>query len=149
MGDLKVDWRPLLPEKMLLQQVDEWLLRSRGIIGRESIIQAFTAEHFSLDEALKHEFGYCLIQRRLILARCLTEYAGNGRCEFGIVTHPDHRKAGLGTIVAAALVECAQFLGINRIGWHCWEKNRASSSLAEKVGFELKVRYPVLTGKLR
>ena len=148
MAELKVDWRQLLVEKMLLQQVDEWLLRSKGLIGRESIVHAYTAEHGSLEEALKQEFGYCLIQRRLIIARCLSEYAGDGRCEFGIVTHPDHRKKGLGTLVAAAMVERARFLGFPRIGWHCWEKNHASSALAEKVGFELKVRYPVLTGKL-
>lgn len=148
MGELKVDWRQLLPEKMLLQQVDEWLLRSKGLIGREAIVQAYTAEHSSLQEALRQEFGYSLIQRRLIIGRCLSEYAGEGRCEFGIFTHPEHRKAGLGTILAAAMVERAQFLGITRIGWHCWEKNRASSALAEKVGFERKHRYPVLTGKL-
>jgi RimJ/RimL family protein N-acetyltransferase len=145
---LIVDWRQLLPEKLLLQQVDEWLLRSPGIIGKDAIIQAYTSEHPSLEDALQREFGYCLLRRRLIVARCLSEYAGEGRCEFGIMTHPDYRKQGLGTIVAAAMVERAQFLGFSRTGWHCWEKNRASSALAEKVGFVLKNRYPVLTGRM-
>jgi RimJ/RimL family protein N-acetyltransferase len=66
----------------------------------------------------------------------------------GIVTHPEHRKQGLATIVACALVERAQFLGFERIGWHCWEKNRASSALAQKIGFEHNVRYPVFTGRI-
>lgn len=148
MRALKVDWRPLLPEKMLLQQVDAWLLRSPRMIGKDALIQALTAEHPSLEDALQREFGYCLIRRRLIIARCLSEYAGQGRCEFGIVTHPDYRKQGLATIVACALVERAQFLGFTRIGWHCWEKNRASSALALKIGFELNQRYPVLTGRI-
>jgi GNAT superfamily N-acetyltransferase len=148
MRALQVDWRQLLPEKLLLQQIDADLLRSRGVIGKDSLIQALTAEHPSLQDALRHEFGYCLLRQRLIVARCLSEYAGNGRCEVGIVTHPEFRKQGLATIVACALVERAQFLGITRIGWHCWEKNRASSTLAQKIGFVLNLRYPVFTGKI-
>ena len=89
--DVSVDWRPLLPEKTLLQLIDLNLLRLRGMIGRDAIIQAMTADRPSLEDALQHEFGYCLIRRRLIVARCLSEYAGAGRCEVGIITHPDFR----------------------------------------------------------
>lgn len=146
--ELLVDWRPLLPPKMLLQRIDAGLLRQPGLVGKDSITLALTAEHPSLEDALRHEFGYCLIRRRLVLARCLSEYAGGQRCEIGIVTHPEFRRQGLATIAACATIEHALFRGITRIGWHCWEKNRASSALARKLGFQLQARYPVLTGRI-
>ena len=144
----QVDWGQMIPPNMVMQQIDSRLLNSRGLIGRNQIVQALTAEGSSIEDALKRQFGLCLLHRRLIVARCLSEYNGDGRCEFGIITHPDYRRQGLATIVAAALADRAPLFGVSRIGWHCWEKNRASALLAQKVGFEQVIRYPVVTGHL-
>lgn len=146
--NLVTDWRRLLPVGFVLSKIDAGLLANTHLAGVKEIIRTLTTDRPSLENALQNEFGVCLIHKRKVASRCISEYHHNGRCEFGIATHSEFQRQGLATIAVAAQVEYALFSGVQRIGWHCWEKNRASKALAEKIGFEQQTRYPVWTGQL-
>ncbi|HHX64459.1 MAG TPA: GNAT family N-acetyltransferase [Chloroflexi bacterium] len=69
--------------------------------------------------------------------------APRGRCELGIYTDAGHRRRGLATAAALALIERLMARGTTRIGWHCWRSNVASGATALKVGMEKVCDYSV------
>jgi RimJ/RimL family protein N-acetyltransferase len=145
--ELRNDWRALIPAGCSVRRVDRELLRQTGLKNLEALIEEIHSERESLDHFLSHGFGFCLIQGDEIASWCFSEFNTGDRCEVGIETVEAHRRRGFATLTASALVEFALANGVNHIGWHCWASNTASINLAEKVGFEKSLEYPVYFGR--
>jgi RimJ/RimL family protein N-acetyltransferase len=141
--ELKHDWRTLLPPDRTLRRVDHALLEQTHLKNLASLIEEIHSERHSLQDFFTHGFGFCLLRGDEIVSWCLSEYNTGQRCEVGIETQPGYHRRGYGTLVASALVEHALASGITEVGWHCWATNEASIALAQKVGFERALEYPV------
>ncbi len=144
--ELRASARPApapLPPGVELRTVDRDLLADERLQSRAGLVDELTSERDSVDDFLAHSLGVCLVEGDEIVGWCLSEYDSSARCELGIETLPAHRRRGLATAAAAALVERALAHGRRRIGWHCWASNVASSATARKVGFEKVEEYAV------
>ncbi len=132
-----------LPEGYRLRAVDADLLAEEGLANLDALREEMCSERDSVDEFLSRSFGYCAIHGEEIAAWCLSEYNVGDRCEVGIETVPAHRRRGLGTAVASALLEEAAARGIRRVGWHAWAENAASIATARRAGFGGETEYAV------
>ena len=83
---------------------------------------------------LQYGFGICLLARDVLAAWCMAENITNSSCEAGIETHPSFRRQSFAYLAARAFLAQCQERELN-VYWVCRESNRASSALAEKLGF--------------
>jgi RimJ/RimL family protein N-acetyltransferase len=141
------DWRALIPPGCTMRRVDRELLRQTYLKNLDTLIEEIHSERESIDRFFGNGFGFCLTQGDEIAGWCFSEFNTRDRCEVGIETAEAHRRRGFATLTASALVEHALANGVTRIGWHCWASNTASITLAEKVGFEKSLEYPVYFGR--
>ena len=132
-----------LPEGFSVHYVDKNLLAQEHLGNRDDLIEELCSERQSVEDFLDRSFGFCLLHRDSVAGWCLSEYNTAGRCEVGIATFEPHRRRGLATIMASALLEHAPSQGISRVGWHCSASNLGSAATARKVGFVQTVEYPV------
>ena len=135
--------QPSLPEGFVLRKVDEALLAQSSLGNHQALVEEIHSEAPSVDAFLQYKFGYCLLYGQELVGWCLSEYNHGNQCELGIETLERFQRRGLATATALATMAHAHSVGITRIGWHCWKKNIASSSLARKLGFEHVEDYPV------
>lgn len=137
------DGRAPLPDGYALRWVDEALLKEERLKNIDALREEMCSERASVADFLAMSFGFCLVRADEIVGWCLSEYNTADRCEVGIATAEGHRRQGLATAMACALVERAIRKGIERIGWHCWANNLASAATALRAGFEKAADYPV------
>lgn len=141
-GRLKIDWRRQLPSGCDMRRIDEELLTSTNLKKVEAVagwVQSFWCSNRAF---VQTGLGFCLLRGDAIVSWCLSVYASGVHIELGLATAPDHRGRGYATLTAAACIEhCIE----NGLGphWHCWEDNLPSIRVAEKVGFESPINYPV------
>jgi len=120
-----------VPDGYRIAEIDKNLIEK--LQGR--IIPSFswnTSESF-----LNAGKGFCLIDKENndIASTAFSSCIGNGKMDIGIETKPEYRGRGLGTIVAAQMVQYALDNGYEP-GWGCDTKNLGSASIARKLGFE-------------
>lgn len=137
----KLSWRPMLPPDGQVEPITPQMLRS-GLDYATAVDGWVRSFWRSYDDFLVTGFGHCLLLERAIASWCLTVYASAGEVEFGVATAPTHRSRGYATLVAAACVDEAHDRRLTP-HWQCWEDNKASVAVAEKVGFVDPVRYTV------
>ena len=133
---LATDWRAMMPENFELAEVNAALLEQSEIQGLGALREEMCSERPSVEEFLKHSFGYSLLHQNALVTWCLSEYNTGDRCEVGIATAEAFRRQGLATLSGAAFIERALAEGYTRIGWHCWARNEGSVNTAVKIGFE-------------
>jgi len=138
------DWRTLLPDGIVLRQVDRELLAEEGLAHLDDLREEMCSERASVDDFLAQSFGVCLVHQDAIIGWCLSEYNTDDRCEIGIATDEAYRRRGLATAMTWAFIEQALAWGIRRIGWDCWANNVASSATARKAGFAKVADHSVL-----
>jgi GNAT superfamily N-acetyltransferase len=135
--------QPALPEGFTLRYVDEKLLADRTLGNRDDLIEELCSERESVPDFLEKSFGYCLLHGKDVAGWCLSEYNTADRCEVGIATFEPHRRQGLATAMGSALLNHAASRGIIQVGWHCYASNIASAATARRLGFTMRVEYPV------
>ncbi len=136
-----------LHEGFKLQKIDKELMERTDLNNVEEIQQwTFTESWSGKEDFLKNGFGFCIIKDKDIVSWSMTDHVFGDKCEIGIETDEDYRRKGMATGVVSACVEYCLSEGIHRIGWSCFDSNEASYSLAEKVGFKMYKKYPVLFG---
>jgi RimJ/RimL family protein N-acetyltransferase len=138
--------RSVLPAAYELKSVNGKILTNSGLEHLDDLIAEMQSERPSVEDFLARSFGYCAIYDESIVAWCMSEYNCGDCCEIGIFTDESHRRLGLAAATATAVFVHASKQGIYNIGWHCWESNEASITLALKLGFTLHTRYPVYFG---
>lgn len=144
---LNIDWRTQLPAGCEIRCIDATFLTEQEYPNIEHVegwINSFWRSH---QEFTEKSLGYALLTKdtdhRLIVASwCLAVYVSGASFELGLATHPDFRRQGFATLVAAAGVDHCLAHGYAP-HWHCWEDNAASIATAEKVGFGEPVGYRV------
>jgi RimJ/RimL family protein N-acetyltransferase len=130
------NWGGNLPKGYEIRPLGKRLLEDEALKNREHverwIHQTWTG---NTDSFTERGIGVCLVQGDAIVCWCLTVAIAGDACELGIETHWEHRRNGLGTMVAMATVDACLRAGFSTIDWHCDEVNAGSWSVAEKAGF--------------
>jgi GNAT superfamily N-acetyltransferase len=134
---------PVLPEGFLLRKVDAAIVAETSLLHHDYLVEEMLSEAPSVEAFLQQRFGSCLQHGQELVGWCLSEYNQDQQCELGIETLSAFRRRGLALATARATMAQAQARGITTIGWECWKRNIASSSLAQKLGFALVEEYPV------
>jgi GNAT superfamily N-acetyltransferase len=130
-----LDWRAMIPPDCSVEPVTADLLQRRGLGNMSALVEEMQSERASVEEFLAASFGFCMLCGDQITGWCLSEYNTGQRCEVGIETAEGYRRQGIATILTAALLEQAFEQGMQRVGWHCWTRNRPSLATALKAGF--------------
>jgi RimJ/RimL family protein N-acetyltransferase len=130
-----VAWRERVPPGFRLCRVDGDLLGEASLDDVERLRGFVEGTYASLEAFLELGLGMCALHNQQIVSWCTTDCVVGQRCEVGIRTREPYRRQGLGTLVAAAMVDACLSRGLTEIGWHCWSQNLASAATAEKVGF--------------
>lgn len=142
-GRLQVDWRVQMPPGYAVRRMDPDLLENENLVNAGAVtgwVRSFWPSNAAF---LGTGFGFAVLHGSTLTSWCLTVYASGRQFELGLATVPGHRNRGLATLAAAVCVEHCFDQGMTP-HWHCWEENRASIAVAEKVGFERPQRYEVL-----
>jgi len=87
------------------------------------------------EEFLQHGKGFCLIDNKNISCTAFSSGIGNRQMDIGVETNEQYRGKGLGTLVAAEMVEYASNNGYEP-AWGCDVNNIASATVAKKLGFQ-------------
>ena len=98
-------------------------------VASEVLAYRGTIERFLRDGA-----GYCALDGENLVSWCYVQAYGHGSQTLDIWTAPTHRRQGLGTLVAAAVIEASLSDGYAPF-WICDKANLASRKLAERLGF--------------
>jgi RimJ/RimL family protein N-acetyltransferase len=141
-GEVRHDWRAMLPPDITIRWVDRALL-AEGLEGLDGLLEEMRSERPSVEEFLDKSFGFVPVRGNEIIGWCLSEYNCGDRCEIGIATAEGYRRRGLATLLASAFIEYARVHGIAHIGWNCDANNTASIATALKLGFTRVLEYPV------
>jgi len=135
-------WRDRLPPGYDVCLVDRALLARDNLENLDSLRAEMCSERRSVEAFLRHSFGVCALCGGALAGWCLSEYNHAGACEVGIEVLEPHRRQGLATALALALVERAAAAGLRRIGWHCYAGNLGSVATARAAGFDQIAEYP-------
>ena len=107
---------------------------------REDVTPDLVDNFGSVDAFLEHGFGFCVVQNETGRIVCgASTFAVCGKdIEVEIDTHPDFRRQGLATAVAAhLLIYCLQ----NDITPHWDGHNPTSARLAQRLGYKIIASY--------
>jgi tetratricopeptide (TPR) repeat protein len=141
--ELRHDWRTRVPPGFAVRPVDRALLEGEPLGNLDSLVEEVLSEGASVEHYLAHRFGSCVTSQDEIVGWCLSENNWKDRCEVGIETTEGHRRRGIATVAASALIEHALAQGVTTVGWHCYASNEGSIATALTVGFEKVLEYPV------
>jgi RimJ/RimL family protein N-acetyltransferase len=141
--ELRHDWRARVPPGFAVRPVDRVLLEGERLANLDSLVEEVLSESPSVEHYLEHRFGFCAASPDEIAGWCLSENNWGDRCEVGIETSAGHRRRGIATVTASALIEHALARGVTTVGWHCYASNEGSIATARTVGFEKIMEYPV------
>jgi RimJ/RimL family protein N-acetyltransferase len=88
-----------------------------------------------IDSFLNEGIGYCVLDGENLVSWCYVQAYGHGAQTIDIWTASSHRRRGLGTLVAAAVIDSSLAEGYSPF-WICDKANLGSRELAEWLGFE-------------
>lgn len=142
---LKVDWKDGMPSGFGVKRVDEELLLRTDLGNIDRVAGEIDKMWSSVDNFMRNGFGFCMLHGEDVVCWCLSEFNVGETCEIGIETDEEYRRRGLATLTASAFLEHCISNDIAP-GWHCWESHTPSIGLAEKIGFEKPLVYPVYFG---
>ena len=141
---LKVCCKDRISSGSHIERIDEKLLKATNLrnVGRVNDLIVF--KWGSIDDFLHKGFGFYLVNENNIVSWCISGNNCKKKCEITIGTHEKNRNRGFATMVASAFVEYCISENITP-SWHCGIENLSSIAVAEKVGFQKRFRYPVIT----
>jgi RimJ/RimL family protein N-acetyltransferase len=138
---LRLDWRAHLPDGCTVHRIDRRLLEHPRLTLPDHVTHWMENNWGSIDRFLQDGFGFVTVSAGEIVSWSLSDCVSDDGCEIGIRTVPAHRRRGLATVTAAAMVEHALSHGFTMVGWHCPDDNLGSIGAAEKVGFQRERDY--------
>jgi GNAT superfamily N-acetyltransferase len=141
---LKVDRTTLANYDFHIEPIDNNLLKKECLVNMNKVVDYVTFKWHSIEDFVRRGFGFCLLHRHTIVSWCISSNNVGKKCEITIGTDEKYRNKGFGTLVASALVR--QCVSRDLIpSWHCGDDNLPSLAVAEKIGFEKALLYPVYT----
>ncbi|MEY9091667.1 GNAT family N-acetyltransferase [Paenibacillus sp. RC84] len=134
------------PLKELAEHPDYIVEKITPELARDMFRDPLQHYHFvnydTAEQFIETGFGYCIRAEGEVAAACTTAMVCRTGVEIGIMTHPDYRKFGLATRVAAAfLLHC-----LEHNLYPSWDAaNLKSKGLAEKLGLIYAGSYEVFS----
>ncbi|UJL47494.1 GNAT family N-acetyltransferase [Virgibacillus sp. NKC19-16] len=124
-----------LPEGHELKRIDASLAKEASL---HEISKDFTGQFDSIDDYLNRGLGYAVVYDGKVACGASSYSIYDTGIEIEIGTHPNHRRKGLATVAAAALIlEC-----LDRGLYPSWDAaNLESAELAQKLGYVLDGAY--------
>ncbi len=138
------DWKEEIPSNYHLKFLNREFIEQTKLKNIDAIREWISTEWTSFNHFFEEGFGFGLVneEKDVIVSWSLTDYVSKEHCcEIGVTTDRNYRKKGFGILTVSATVEFCLSNGFTEIGWHCWDSNLGSITIAEKVGFELERRY--------
>ena len=142
--ELKVSWKDRVPSGYHIERIDEKLFKAASLRNVDRISDLVVFKWGSIDGFLREGFGFYLVNKNNIVSWCISGNNCKNKCEITIGTHEKTRNRGFATLVASAFVEYCISEDIAP-SWHCGIENLSSIAVAEKVGFQKSLTYPVFT----
>ncbi|MUK87813.1 GNAT family N-acetyltransferase [Ornithinibacillus sp. L9] len=124
-----------LPEEYVLKRVDKHIAIAPSF---HELSEDFVSQFDSIDDFLDRGVGYAILHEGQVVSAATSYSIYDDGIEIEVASHPNHRRKGLATITAAALiVDC-----LDRGKYPSWDgANTESVMLAEKLGYILKESY--------
>ena len=114
-----------LPDGFRLARIDADLV---------SQIDGLLATWDSIEGFLENGFGFCILDRDVVVSECYTAFVSDGCVEISVSTAPSYRRQGLAFYVAGAFIGHCSKNGMTP-NWECWWDNEPSCALAKKLGY--------------
>jgi hypothetical protein len=141
---LKVSWKDRISYGSHIERIDEKLWKATSLRNVDRINDLIVFKWGSISDFLRKGFGFYLANENNIASWCISGNNCKNKCEITIGTHEKTRNRGFATLVASAFVEYCISEDITP-SWHCGIENLSSIAVAEKVGFQKRLMYPVIT----
>jgi hypothetical protein len=125
---------PEIPPGCELRRLDRSLFKHT--LNKHLLISMFG----SIDLALEHGFGMCLMQEGDLLCEAFAGPSALGLIEMGVESHPRHMRKGYATLTCNHLIHEVEQLGY-RTYWNCARSNQASIALARRLGYTTEKEY--------
>jgi RimJ/RimL family protein N-acetyltransferase len=137
------DWRNHLPEGYAVRRVDRAVLDGDQVVFPDPLREWMDFEEvwWTEENFLSKGISYVVLCEGEVAAWCTPDCVAGDRMDVGVITHPAHRRKGLGAVAVAATVEQCLSQGLGAVGWHCNADYVGSWKTAEKVGFERQREY--------
>jgi GNAT superfamily N-acetyltransferase len=119
-----------------LKNFNSNILRKSDNFNESYILEYWgTESNFS-----ENGLGICIMDGENIVAECVSIFHSGKTAEIDIITNPNYRGRGLGTIVGQEFIK--QCLAENVLpAWDCDNDNKSSKVLANKLGFSNEEDY--------
>lgn len=124
-----------LPKGYEIMKVDKNIAQSSSF---NELSEDFTSQFDSIDDFINRGIGYAILHEGKVVSAATSFSIYDEGIEIEVASHPDHRRKGLATIVASALIlDC-----IDRGKYPSWDgANSESVELAKKLGYVFKESY--------
>lgn len=124
-----------LPEGYELKKIDESISKEPSL---HELSEDFTTQFNSTDDFINRGVGFAILNKGQVVCGATSFSIYDDGIEIEIATHPQHRRKGLATITASALIlDC-----LDRGVYPSWDgANNESVKLAEKLGYIFKESY--------
>lgn len=124
-----------LPKGYAIMKVDKDIAQSSSF---NELSEDFTSQFDSIEDFINRGMGHAILHEGKVVSAATSFSIYDEGIEIEVASHPDHRRKGLATIVASALVlDC-----IDRGKYPSWDgANSESVELAKKLGYVFKESY--------
>ncbi|QWU45717.1 GNAT family N-acetyltransferase [Bacillus sp. NP247] len=124
-----------LPQDYEMKRVDKNIAKSSSF---HALSEDFISQFDSIDDFIDRGVGYAILNKGKVVSAATSFSVYDDGIEIEIASHPEHRRKGLATIVASALIlDC-----LDRGKYPSWDgANSESVELAKKLGYTFKESY--------
>lgn len=124
-----------LPRGYEIMKVDKNIAQSSSF---NELSEDFTSQFDSIDDFINRGIGYAILHEGKVVSAATSFSIYDEGIEIEVASHSDHRRKGLATIAASALIlDC-----IERGKYPSWDgANSESVELAKKLGYVFKESY--------
>jgi hypothetical protein len=148
LGEQKTLRQPGVVDGCKLLRVNPHLLVNLSVSNRQFLYSKLIHFWGDVDAFLNNGFGYVLVNEEEIASLCYSGFVAGNIHAIDIETARAHRRKGYAeTVTRAFLAECIEKQ--RQPYWDCMAKNRASSRLAEKLGFTRSLVYTLYSFLLK
>jgi GNAT superfamily N-acetyltransferase len=129
-----------VPDGFAVRRID--LNLARRIVAEGSLlVEGHVGRFLSPEDFVRRGVGFCVLHGRLVVSGASSYAICSQGIEIQIDTHPDYRRRGLATVVAATLISHCLERGLAA---HWDAANPVSAALARKLGYTLQGSYEML-----
>ncbi|MCW9132102.1 GNAT family N-acetyltransferase [Bacillus paramycoides] len=124
-----------LPEEYEIKKIDKNIAKASSF---HELSEDFISQFDSIDDFIDRGVGYAILHKGQVVSAATSFSIYDVGIEIEIASHPNHRRKGLATIVASALIlDC-----LDRGKYPSWDgANSESVKLAKKLGYTFKESY--------